>query len=32
MLDAIGQLNQKVIGEVREQHSGMEELSKKLIY
>ncbi|RCK63409.1 Protein EMP46 [Candida viswanathii] len=30
MLDAIGQLNQKVIGEVREQHSGMEELSKKV--
>lgn len=30
MLDSIAQLNQKVIGEVREQHYGMEELSRKV--
>ncbi|EGW33977.1 uncharacterized protein SPAPADRAFT_54220 [Spathaspora passalidarum NRRL Y-27907] len=30
LLQAVAQLNQKVIGEVREQHYGMEELSKKV--
>ncbi|EMG50099.1 EMP47 Protein EMP47 [Candida maltosa Xu316] len=30
MLESIAQLNQKVIGEVREQHFGMEEVSKKV--
>ncbi|RLV90185.1 Protein EMP47 [Spathaspora sp. JA1] len=30
LLSAVAQLNQKVIGEVREQHYGMQELSKKV--
>ncbi|KAI5962655.1 uncharacterized protein KGF55_003731 [Candida pseudojiufengensis] len=30
LLDSVSQLNQKLIGEVREQHFGMEEISKKV--